>query len=81
MGGNPFSGIKNTKQVNATKHNVVNSKPIFPTIGVLYFVDNSITLRTREIVHSTISKIKLAMTILLLLSMNPKVKKAIINRP
>lgn len=80
-GGNPFSGIKNAKQVNAAKHNVVNSKPIFQAIGVLYFADISITLRTREIVQSTISKIKLIMTIPLLLSRNPKVKKSNIKSP
>lgn len=32
--GNPFSGIKNAKKVNAPKHNVANKSAIFPNSGV-----------------------------------------------
>ena len=79
-GGNPFSGIKNAKKVNATKHNVANSKPILPTMGVLYFAENNPILRANEITQSTTSKTKLIMTALLL-PIKPKVKNASINSP
>ena len=75
-GGNPFSGIRNAKQVNAAKHNVMSSKHNFARNGVLYFLLSRVMFNRNDTMQIMTFSTKLIIRIALFSPKKPNVKNA-----